>query len=45
MRDTKGNIAPRDLVRFVEFQKHNNNSVELASDVLFELPRQVEEYH
>ena len=27
LRDSFGNSAPRDLVRFVEFQKHNNNSV------------------
>lgn len=32
-------------MHFVEFQKYNNNGVELASDVLYELPRQVAEYH
>ena len=45
MTDFQGNKTIRDLVQFVEFQKHNNNGVELASEVLYELPRQVEEYH
>ena len=45
MTDKQGNKTIRDLVHFVEFQKHNNNGVELASDVLYELPRQVAEYH
>jgi hypothetical protein len=42
MRDEKGNPSLRDLVQFVEFAKHNNNGVELAREVLEELPRQVE---
>jgi hypothetical protein len=41
MTDFQGNKTVRDLVQFVEFQKHNNNGVELASEVLYELPRQV----
>jgi hypothetical protein len=45
MTDFQGNKTIRDLVQFVEFQKHNNNGVELASEVLYELPRQVQEYH
>ena len=42
MRDENGNPSLRDLVQFVEFAKHNNNGVELAREVLEELPRQVE---
>ena len=45
MVDKQGNKTERDLVQFVEFAKHNNNGVELAREVLEELPRQVEEYH
>jgi hypothetical protein len=45
MTDRNGNKTQRDLVQFVEFSKHNNNGVELAREVLEELPRQVEEYH
>lgn len=45
MTDMQGNKTIRDLVQFVEFQKHNNNGVQLASEVLYELPRQVQEYH
>ena len=45
MTDFQGNPTLRDLVQFVEFRKHNNNGVELAKEVLWELPRQVEEYH
>jgi hypothetical protein len=45
MADRQGNKTQRDLVQFVEFSKHNNNGVELAREVLEELPRQVEEYH
>ena len=45
MTDFQGNKTQRDLVQFVEFSKVNNNGVELAREVLEELPRQVEEYH
>lgn len=45
MTDFQGNKTQRDLVQFVEFSQHNNNGVELAREVLEELPRQVEEYH
>lgn len=45
MTDYQGNKTQRDLVQFVEFAQHNNNGVELARQVLEELPRQVEEYH
>eukprot|EP00919_Chromeraceae_sp_WS-2016_P042910 GHVR01102633.1.p1 GENE.GHVR01102633.1~~GHVR01102633.1.p1 ORF type:complete len:107 (-),score=14.48 GHVR01102633.1:844-1164(-) len=45
MTDFEGNKTERDLVQFVEFAKHGNNGVILAKEVLFELPRQVEEYH
>ena len=44
MVDSRGNRTERDLVQFVEFKKFKNNGVELAREVLFELPRQVEEY-
>jgi GTPase len=42
MTDFQGNKTQRDLVQFVEFSKVNNNGVELAREVLEELPRQVE---
>ena len=45
MRDENGNPSLRDLVQCVEFAKHNNNGVELAREVLEELPRQVEQYN
>ena len=44
MVDSNGNRTERDLVQFVEFKKFKRNGVELAREVLFELPRQVEEY-
>lgn len=42
--DSRGRRNTRDCVQFVEFEKFQNNSVELAREVLEELPRQVEEY-
>ncbi len=39
--DSKGRRTTRDLVQFVEFKSFRNNSVELAKEVLEELPRQV----
>lgn len=44
MVDSRGRRTTRDLVQFVEFKNLKNNSVELAREVLEELPRQVEEY-
>ena len=44
MVDSHGNRTERDLVQFVEFKKFKRNGVELAREVLHELPRQVEEY-
>jgi hypothetical protein len=41
MTDMQGNKTERDLVQFVVFSEHNNNGVELAREVLEELPRQV----
>ena len=41
MVDSKGNRTERDLVQFVEFKEFKNNGVELAREVLYELPRQV----
>lgn len=41
MTDKQGNPSERDLVQFVEFSQHNNNGVDLAKEVLEELPRQV----
>ena len=43
--DSHGNATTRDLVQFVEFSKFKNNGVDLAKEVLEELPRQVEEYY
>ena len=45
LRDSQGRKTTRDLVQFVEFKKFRNNGVELAREVLEELPRQVEEYY
>ena len=45
MTDLNGNRTQRDLVQFVEFSEFKDNGVELARQVLEELPRQVEEYH
>lgn len=42
LRDSKGRKTFRDLVQFVEFRKFRNNGIELAREVLEELPRQVE---
>ena len=42
--DSRGRRNTRDCVQFVEFEKFQYNSVELAREVLEELPRQVEEY-
>ncbi len=40
--DSRGRRTTRDLVQFVEFKNFKNNSIELAREVLEELPRQVE---
>ena len=42
MTDLNGNKTQRDLVQFVEFSEFKDNGVELARQVLQELPRQVE---
>ena len=44
MTDSKGNKTERDEVQFVEFNQFKNDEVELARQLLFELPQQVEEY-
>lgn len=41
MTDLNGNKTQRDLVQFVEFSEFKDNGVELARQVLEELPRQV----
>jgi hypothetical protein len=41
MVDSRGRKTTRDLVQFVEFRNFRNNGVELAKEVLEELPRQV----
>lgn len=35
----------RDLVQFVKFNTYKNDPVELARNVLFELPRQLKDYY
>ena len=45
MMDSNGKRTERDLVQFVEFKNFKNNGVELAREVLEELPRQVAEYY
>ena len=42
--NSKGVKAARDLVQFVPFGKMENNGKKLASEVLEEVPRQIEEY-
>lgn len=39
--DSKGRKTQRDLVQFVEFSKFKNNGMQLAKEVLEQLPRQV----
>ncbi len=41
MVDFNGNKTERDLLQFVEFAEHGNDSRKLAEEVLYELPRQV----
>lgn len=43
--DTNGNRAQRDLVQFVPFKKFQSNGIQLAKEVLAELPDQVVQYH
>ena len=45
MVDSNGKHTERDLVQFVEFKNFKNNGIELAREVLEELPRQVSEYY
>lgn len=45
MTSSTGVKTERDLVQFVPFRNFLNNGVELAKEVLAELPRQVVEYH
>lgn len=40
-----GNRAQRDLVQFVPFKKFQSNGIQLAKEVLAELPDQVVQYH
>jgi hypothetical protein len=42
--DSRGRHSRRDLVQFVEFNKFNNDGVNLAKEVLIELPKQLTEY-
>ena len=50
LTNSSGEIRKRDIVQFVEFNKFKdkdniNCGVELAQEVLKEIPRQVEEYY
>jgi hypothetical protein len=40
----KGEKICRDLVQFVEFKKYEGNAQKLTQEVLYEIPRQLEEY-
>lgn len=42
---SKGVKCPRDIVQFVAFKSVSNNKEKLRSQVLAELPRQIEEYY
>lgn len=42
--DSRGVKTTRDLVQFVEFNKFKNNSIQLAKQVLLQLPDQIENY-
>jgi hypothetical protein len=43
--NTRGEVCPRDLVQFVPLSTVGNNPMRLRTEVLEELPRQVEEYY
>ena len=45
MTSSTGVRTERDLVQFVPFRNFMNDGVELAKEVLAELPKQVVEYH
>jgi hypothetical protein len=45
LTDLKGVKATRDLVQFVEFKKYNFSANHLSSEILKEIPKQVEEYY
>jgi hypothetical protein len=44
LKDIKGNVAERDIVQFVEFEKCNRDPFKLRSEVLKEVPNQVVRY-
>lgn len=44
LRDNWNNIASRDLVQFVEFNKYKSDLSFLSEDVLREVPKQFVEY-
>lgn len=44
LKDSHGKLAARDIVQFVPFRKYGGNSVQLAAEVLREIPHQVTEF-
>lgn len=44
LKDSHGAEAARDIVQFVNFRKYGGNSVQLAAEVLREIPHQVTEF-
>lgn len=44
LRDSLGRVTSRDIVQFVPFRKFKDNLNELASEVLYEIPTQVESF-
>ena len=43
--DSRGRMSARDLVQFVPYNDYKNDSVELAAQVLEEIPRQIVEFY
>jgi hypothetical protein len=44
LKDITGNVAERDIVQFVPFEKYNRDPFRLREEVLKEVPEQVVQY-
>lgn len=45
LKDSNGRKPQRDVVQFVEFNNCKNDIEKLRKQVLYEIPRQIEEYY
>ena len=45
LKDITGNVAERDIVQFVPFQKYDRNPFKLREEVLKEVPDQIVQYY